>query len=62
MRAISLGTWVDLKDDHEYHEGEAFPHDGRAISEDRINELSTAMNLTGKPMIAILEEKPSKKK
>ena len=62
-KGISLMTWVDQKDGHEYHEGEAFPHDGRQIPEDRINELSTADNQIGRPVILVKdEEKPKKQK
>ena len=38
-KAISRGTWVDLTDGHEYHEGEIFPHDGREIPEKRWGEV-----------------------
>ena len=62
MKAISLATWVDLTDSHEYHEGEAFPHDGREIPEDRLNELSTALNQTGVPLILVEEASQPKKK
>ena len=55
----SLVTWVDLEDGHEYHEGDAFPHDGREIAEDRINALTTALNGMGKPVI--MEDEPKEK-
>lgn len=60
MKAVSLGTWVDMTDGYEYRDGEAFPHDGREIPEKRLKELSTADNNTGTPVISIIEE-PSKK-
>lgn len=53
-KAISLGTWVDLTDSHEYHEGEIFPHDGREIPEDRWEEV--------KPFIGDVEEVEEPKK
>lgn len=65
MKATSLMTWVDLEDGHEYHPGESFPHDGREISEDRIDALTTALNSLGKPVVEVVEEpkeKPTKKK
>lgn len=63
MTAISLMTWVDMDDGHEYSEGEPFPHDGREIPEDRLEELSTGKNQIGAPVISFVEveEKPSKK-
>ena len=61
-KCISLMTWVDQKDGHEYHEGEPFPHDGREIPEDRIRQLSTSDNKIGRPVIIVTEEeKPGKK-
>ena len=38
-KGISRGTWVDLTDGHEYHAGEAFPHDGREIPDKRWKEV-----------------------
>ena len=62
-KCISLGTWVDLQDGHEYREGDEFPFDGREIEEKRLNELSTEDNLIQEPVIRIVEveEKPKKK-
>jgi len=53
--AISLITWVDLTDKHEYHTGDKFPHDGRNIDKKRINELLSEKNAIGYPVIAIKE-------
>ena len=62
-KLISLMTWVDQTDGHEYHEGESFPHDGREIPEDRIKELSTPDNQIGRPVVLVSEtEEPKKKK
>lgn len=41
-KAISLGTWVDLTDLHEYREDEAFPYDGRNIPDERLEEIESA--------------------
>ena len=60
MKAISLITWVDMTDEHEYREGDAFPHDGREIPKERLDELQCAMNQIGKPVIQMVEE-PKKK-
>lgn len=60
MKAISLKTWFDMTDEHEYREGEPFPHDGREIPEDRIDELASDKNQTGAPVIRLVEE-PKKK-
>ena len=59
---ISLMTWVDQTDGHEYHEGESFPHDGKEIPEDRIKDLSTDSNQIGRPVISVEEVVEPKKK
>ena len=61
-KAISLSTWVDLKDGHEYHEGDEYPFDGREVDEKRLKELSTTDNLLNEAVIEIVEveEKPKK--
>lgn len=63
-KAISLMAWVDVTDGHEYREGEEFPHDGREIDEERIDELASPENMTGTPVITLVEvaEEPKKKK
>ena len=61
-KGFSLTLWVDQTDGHEYHEGDAFPHDGRAIPEDRIEELSTDGNQIGRPVISVKEVEEPKKK
>lgn len=59
----SLILWVDSTDGHEYHEGDAFPHDGREIPEERIKELSSLDNQIARPVILVEEvEEPKKKK
>ena len=61
-KLISLTYWVDMTDSHEYREGDPFPHDGREIPEDRMEELSTDANQMGKPLIASVEVEEPKKK
>lgn len=61
-KAISLGGWVDLTDGHEYRAGDAFPHDGRAIPDERLNELASSENQTGIPVIFVEEVEEPKKK
>lgn len=49
----------DLKDNnHAYHVGDIFPHNGMEVSEDRLKELSTDANKRHKPLIAKVEEEP----
>lgn len=58
----SIVRWRDLEDKHLYEAGDAFPHDGREISEDRIAELSGTQNKAGFALIQAVdvadEEKP----
>ena len=61
----STVRWRDLEDKHLYEAGDAFPHDGREISEDRIAELSGTQNKAGFALIQAVdvadEEKPVEK-
>lgn len=41
-KAISLISWVDMTDGHEYRTGEEFPHDGREIPDKRLAEVEAA--------------------
>lgn len=61
MKAISLMAWVDLDDGHEYRADEPFPHDGREIPDDRLDELASDKNQIGKPVIMVEAEEPKKK-
>ena len=55
----SIACWVDVTDGHLYGYGDKFPHDGRAIPEERIDELLTAENMIGYPLIeAVNEQEP----
>ena len=55
----AIERFRDLTDGHLYESGEAFPYDGRKISEDRINTLTTGRNASSKPLIAMVEENPT---
>ena len=61
----SIVRWRDLEDKHLYEAGDAFPHDGREISEDRIAELSGTQNKAGFALIQAVavkdKEEPVKK-
>ena len=52
----ALEMFRDLEDRHLYQPGDSFPHDGRAISKERLNALSGRENATGRPLIAPDEE------
>ena len=61
-KCYSLITWVDVEDGHEYAAGEVFPHDGREINDERLDELASSENMIGRPVIAVTEEEEPKKK
>ena len=47
----------DLKDNnHAYHVGDSFPHDGMEVTEDRLLELSTDANRRHEPLIEKVED------
>ena len=52
----ALETFRDLEDRHLYNAGDGFPYDGREISKERLNTLSSRENATGRPLIAQDEE------
>ena len=52
----SIACWVDVTDGHLYGHGDKFPHDGRKIPDERIDELSTAENMCGYPLIEVTDE------
>lgn len=58
----SIFRWRDLEDNHLYAEGDEYPHDGRAVSEERIAELMSTHNKAGYALIKAVaianEEKP----
>ena len=57
----SIAVWRDLTDGHLYRAGDAFPHDGREISEARIRELSGSQNKAGSALIKAEVEKESRR-
>ena len=61
-KGISLWTWVDLTDGHEYRGGDEFPFDGREIPDERWDELASEDNLAGFPVIAVEEVGETNKK
>ena len=65
MKLESIRAWRDLEDGHLYQKGDAFPHDGRDISKERIAELSGTQNKAGFALIMALpdtvEENPIQK-
>lgn len=55
--------FIDLKDGgHAYQKGDAFPFDGKKIPLERLEELSSAENRLGVPLIEKVEEKKPRKK
>lgn len=49
----------DLQDNnHVYHVGDSFPHDGIGVSSDRLKELSTDKNRRHEPLIEWVEDEP----
>lgn len=49
----------DLQDNnHAYHVGDVFPHDGMEVSEKRLLELSTNANRRRVPLIEKVEDEP----
>lgn len=47
MGYISIARWRDLEDGHLYKAGDPFPHDGRDISFNRLEELTGVRNKAG---------------
>lgn len=61
----SIREWRDLEDNHLYHAGERFPHDGRNVPTERIAALCSTQNKAGFALIKAcpvpVEEVPTKK-
>lgn len=60
-------SFIDLQDgEHAYNVGDAFPREGRTVSEDRIKELSSSNNKRKQPLIEldpkVSAEEPPKEK
>lgn len=61
MKYRVLKYFTDLQDNnHAYHVGEQFPHAGLEVSNERLEELSTAKNKRGIPLIELVEEEAEK--
>ena len=52
----SIRVWRDLEDGHPYQPGEAFPHDGREVSPERLQALESGKNAANLPMIRKVPE------
>ena len=50
----SIREWRDLEDNHLYHAGERFPHDGRKVPAERIAALCSSQNKAGFALIKAL--------
>lgn len=61
MKYESIARWRDLEDDHLYNAGDEFPHDGRDVSDDRIEALASTQNKAGFAVIKAVED-PVKEK
>lgn len=61
---VVVKYFTDLQDnDYAYNVGDAFPHDGLEVTEERLQELSTAENRQGVPLIEkVVEKKRASKK
>ena len=57
MRWRVISFFIDLQDgEHLYNVGDAFPREGRTVSEERIKELSTSQNKRKMPLIELVKE------
>ena len=61
-KSMSIMSWVDMTDGHEYRVGDPFPHDGREIPDERLGELASEKNQIGSPVIIVKEVEEPKKK
>lgn len=61
MKYEVIKYFTDLQDgDHPYNVGDVFPRPGVAVTDARLQELSTSANRQGVPLIQAVEEKPAK--
>ena len=59
---IAVVDFVDLQDErYLYKAGDKFPRDGAEVSNERVAELSSTLNKSGKVLIKAIEE-PKRKK
>ena len=63
MAYLVVKAFSDIQDNyHVYSVGDEFPRAGTVVSEQRINQLATGKNATGRPVIEIVEDsKPVEK-
>lgn len=55
--------FTDLQDfNHPYNVGDIFPRDGMNVSEERLKELLGSKNKQHKPLIKLIEDKPTEEK
>ena len=52
--------FYDLKANHAYSVGDAFPHDGVVVGAERIAELASDKNRLGVPLIEEIADKPKR--
>lgn len=53
-----IRDFTDLQDnEYPYSVGDAFPHDGLEVSEERLKELSSSKNFQKRPLIKKVESK-----
>lgn len=58
-----IKSFTDLQDNNfPYKEGDAFPRKGLDVSPGRINELATAENRRGEPLIEKVNDAPKAKR
>lgn len=63
MKYEVVKFFTDLQDnDHPYYVGDVFPRDGITVTETRLQELSTAANRQGVPLIQAAENYFDKKR
>ena len=56
-----IKAFRDLKDNnHVYSVGDAFPHDGVDVDDERLSELASDKNRLGVPLIEEIAEKPKR--
>lgn len=57
MTYRAIIKFTDLQDDkYRYNPGDVFPREGKKVTKKRLNELLSATNKLGKPVIEAVEE------
>jgi hypothetical protein len=57
-----IKRFFDLEANHAYAVGDTFPHNGAAVSEDRLAELLNGTNKIGVPLIEEVKDKSKQSK